>query len=97
VVVTGCAHPGILAILRRAREVTPGEIALVLGGFHLVRTPEPELGTIVRAFRREFGVKRVAATHCTGDEAIAAFRDAYGADFIPVGAGKALSLAGRPR
>jgi len=92
-VVTGCAHPGIVAILRRAREVTDREIALVLGGFHLLQTPEPELRTIVRAFKDELGVKKVGATHCTGDAAIAAFKDAYGADFIQVGAGKVMTLA----
>lgn len=93
VVITGCAHPGILDILRRVREVTDREIALVLGGFHLLETPEPELRTIIRAFKEELGVKRVAATHCTGDGAIAMFKDAYGEAFIPVGAGKVLTLA----
>lgn len=93
VVVTGCAHPGIVDILKRAREVTGREIALVLGGFHLLQTPEPELRTIVRAFKEELGVKKVAATHCTGDEAITVFKEAYGPDFIPVGAGKVLTLA----
>jgi len=93
VVITGCAHPGILNILRRARQVTDREIALVLGGFHLLQTPEPELRTIIRAFKEELGVKKVAATHCTGDAAIALFKEAYGADFIPVGAGKVLTLA----
>jgi len=93
VVITGCAHPGILDILRRAREVTNREIALVVGGFHLLATPEPELRAIIRAFKDELGVKRVAATHCTGDAAIALFKEAYGPDFIPVGAGKVLTLA----
>lgn len=92
VVVTGCAHPGILEILKRARKVSDREIALVLGGFHLLQTPEPELRAIIRAFKDKLGVKRVAATHCTGDAAIALFKDAYGADFVPVGAGKVLTL-----
>ena len=92
-VVTGCAHPGIVAILRRAREVTDREIALVLGGFHLLQTPAAELRTIVRTFKDELGVKKVGATHCTGDAAIATFKDAYGADFIQVGAGRVMTLA----
>ena len=35
VVITGCAHPGIVTMVRRAKEVTPGKVLLVLGGFHL--------------------------------------------------------------
>jgi 7,8-dihydropterin-6-yl-methyl-4-(beta-D-ribofuranosyl)aminobenzene 5'-phosphate synthase len=34
-VITGCAHPGILAIVRRAPQVVPGLPRVVLGGFHL--------------------------------------------------------------
>jgi len=92
VIVTGCAHPGILNILRRARDVTSRETAFVLGGFHLLQTSEPELRTIVGTFKGELGIKRVAATHCTGDRAIALFKDAYGANFVPVGAGRVLTL-----
>ena len=35
VVVTGCGHPGLIRVLEQAKRVTPGEIALALGGFHL--------------------------------------------------------------
>ncbi len=96
VVLTGCAHPAILDILRRAREVSGRDIALVLGGFHLLDTPRDALQGIVRAFKEEIGVKKVAATHCTGDEAIAMFKEAYGTSFIPVGVGKVLTLAKAP-
>jgi 7,8-dihydropterin-6-yl-methyl-4-(beta-D-ribofuranosyl)aminobenzene 5'-phosphate synthase len=92
VVVTGCSHPGILDILRRAAEVSKRKIAFVLGGFHLLNMPEGDVRTIVRAFREELGVKAVSPTHCTGEKAISLFREAYGTDFVPVGAGKVLVL-----
>ena len=38
VVITGCAHPGIINILQKAKNVFPDElIYLALGGFHLHR------------------------------------------------------------
>ena len=33
----GCAHPGIVEIVRRAAQVAPGVPRVVLGGFHLMR------------------------------------------------------------
>jgi 7,8-dihydropterin-6-yl-methyl-4-(beta-D-ribofuranosyl)aminobenzene 5'-phosphate synthase len=33
IVLTGCAHPGIVEIVRQAKTV--GEVYLVMGGFHL--------------------------------------------------------------
>ena len=35
VVITGCAHPGILNILKKVKEIRNKEIYLVLGCFHL--------------------------------------------------------------
>jgi len=36
VIVTGCAHPGVVNIIRKAREIVPDrEMYLVMGGFHL--------------------------------------------------------------
>ncbi len=89
VVVTGCAHPGIVAIVRRARGLVPGEIELVLGGFHLVDTHSTKIDEIIAAFRDD-GVKRLSPTHCTGETAIRKFAEAYGDDYVEVGAGRVL-------
>jgi 7,8-dihydropterin-6-yl-methyl-4-(beta-D-ribofuranosyl)aminobenzene 5'-phosphate synthase len=89
VVITGCAHPGIVDVVRQAQDVAEGEIALVLGGFHLGRVHPSQLERIVADFR-QLGVKRVAPTHCTGEDAIAAFAEAYGADYIHGGVGRVI-------
>ena len=51
VVVTGCSHPGIVGILRRAKEIRAKPIHLVFGGFHLGNKPDAEIQTIIVAFR----------------------------------------------
>ncbi len=87
VVITGCSHPGIVPILERAREVGKDKIYAVLGGFHLLQHSDPAVAEIVGRFRA-LGVEKVGASHCTGAKAIAAFRSAYGSDFIELGAGR---------
>ena len=91
VVVTGCAHPGIVRILEKAKEIGKKEIQMVLGGFHLVQTPPAEVEKIIARFK-ELGVKRVGATHCTGEAAIAMFRKAFGPDFVETGVGRKIEL-----
>jgi len=86
VVVTGCAHPGIVEMVRQAQEVTGGEIRLVLGGFHLGGANETQIEDIILSFRR-LGVPRVAPCHCTGDKARQMFADAYGSHCALPGVG----------
>ena len=84
VVITGCAPPGIVEIVRRAKVY--GVVYLVMGGFHLGDKSAREIETIIADLKR-LGVRQVAPSHCTGDEAIQLFRAAFGADSILVGAG----------
>jgi 7,8-dihydropterin-6-yl-methyl-4-(beta-D-ribofuranosyl)aminobenzene 5'-phosphate synthase len=91
VVVVGCSHPGIVAIVERARQVAGGKVTAVLGGFHLLNHMDEAVAGIVARFR-ELGVEKVGAAHCTGERAIEAFRRAYGAGFIEMGAGRVVEL-----
>lgn len=89
VVVTGCAHPGIVEMVRRAKEVGGDEIFLVLGGFHLGGASKARIAEIIAEFQR-LGVQKVAPCHCTGDRAIGLFDEVYGENFIQSGVGKIL-------
>jgi 7,8-dihydropterin-6-yl-methyl-4-(beta-D-ribofuranosyl)aminobenzene 5'-phosphate synthase len=91
VVVTGCAHPGIVSILEKAKVVGKKDVWMVVGGFHLYQTPPAAVEAIIARFK-ELGVQRVGATHCTGDPAIAMFRKAFGAGFVELGVGRKVQL-----
>jgi len=91
VVITGCAHPGIVDIIRRVREISGERIHLVIGGFHLLQTPAAEVEKIARELRN-LGVQRVAPSHCTGEAAIEIFRKEFGADFETSGVGRILHI-----
>jgi 7,8-dihydropterin-6-yl-methyl-4-(beta-D-ribofuranosyl)aminobenzene 5'-phosphate synthase len=91
VVVTGCAHPGIVEIVRKAKALSGDEVYLVLGGFHLGGKSRKEIEGILSEFRR-LGVRKVAPCHCTGEQAIRMFRQEYGEDFIQAGAGRVIRV-----
>ncbi len=84
IVLTGCAHPGLVEIVRQAEAF--GNVDLVMGGFHLADRSVAEVETVIAELNRS-GVQRAAPGHCTGDRAIEQFHAAFGADFIPIGAG----------
>ena len=92
VIVTGCAHPGIISIVEKARTMSPkADIALVMGGFHLLSASPAQVDQIVRAFR-QLGVQRVAPSHCTGEVARRRFREAYGPNYVEGGVGMILKF-----
>ena len=91
VVVVGCSHPGIVPMLRQIRASAGRPIHAVVGGFHLLQTPPAEVGGIVAAFK-ELGVGRVGPTHCTGPEAIRAFKEAFGDRYIAGGVGTVVTV-----
>jgi 7,8-dihydropterin-6-yl-methyl-4-(beta-D-ribofuranosyl)aminobenzene 5'-phosphate synthase len=91
VVVTGCSHPGIVAIVEKAKQVGGERVFAVLGGFHLLQHSDEAVAGIV-ARLQELGVERVGPTHCTGEKAIEAFRNAYGERFVEMGAGRVVEL-----
>ncbi len=93
VVVTGCAHPGIAPITKKACEIVTGAPLLVMGGFHLGRTGDEEVLRIISVLEN-LGVRYVSPSHCTGEWAIGKFREAFEERFVEGGAGKVHELSG---
>jgi len=91
VVITGCAHPGVVNIVAKAKEITGEEVYLVMGGFHLGGASQATIEGIVEDFR-ELGVQKAAPCHCSGDLARSIFEREYGEDFIRVGVGSRLEV-----
>ena len=87
VVVTGCAHPGIVNIIQKAKQMLDKDIYFVFGGFHLLNDSDSQIMSKIDQFK-SLGVRKVGASHCTGDRAIELFRQEYGKDFVPIGVGK---------
>lgn len=86
VVVTGCAHPGIVNIVEKAQSLIQNRVYLVLGGFHLLAYPEREVKKIIKKLKK-IGVEKIGPSHCTGGRPIELFREAWGEDFFDLGCG----------
>ena len=91
VIITGCAHPGIVNIIKKAKEMMRSDIYLIVGGFHLCWMNFSRVNKIIMGVQAA-GVQKVAPCHCSGDLARKQFRKVYGKDFILVGAGKTITI-----
>jgi len=68
IVITGCAHPGIVMIVHEAKNLVRNNVLLVMGGVHLGGKSKGELNNIISNFKK-MGVRHVGPCHCTGDTA----------------------------
>jgi len=91
VVITGCAHPGVVNIVKSAKEQLDEKIHLVLGGFHLGGMSDSRISEIMDSFK-ELEVEKAAPCHCTGERAIELFKEAYKEDFIANGVGNVIEI-----
>jgi len=91
VLISGCAHMGITKLVKRATDLVGAPMALVLGGFHLFREKKETIDCVV-ADLLKLEVRRVGASHCTGDVAIAAIREAFGDNFVEIGVGTRIEI-----
>lgn len=78
ILLSGCAHSGIVNTLRHAAGLAGGKrFAAVLGGMHLGSASPERIGRTL-ADLGEFEMGMVGPAHCTGRAAQDAFREAYG-------------------
>ncbi|RKX21594.1 MAG: MBL fold metallo-hydrolase [Candidatus Zixiibacteriota bacterium] len=92
IVVMGCAHPGVVEMVAKAKELLDDDILFIMGGFHLLDHSEDMIDGVIASLQ-EFPVRYVAPTHCTGDVARRMFKEAYGNNFIEVGVGSTIALS----
>ncbi|MEK6235251.1 MAG: MBL fold metallo-hydrolase, partial [Planctomycetales bacterium] len=92
VMLVGCSHPGIVKLVENAKEQRKKDsIALLLGGFHLLRKKPEEINQII-GLLKQARVHTVLPAHCTGDDARDLFRLNYGKQFHEAGTGRQILL-----
>ena len=66
VVITSCAHRGVINILRYAQQITGvSEIAAQIGGWHTQNAPQTVIGPMIADFQA-LGVVNIVPMHCSG-------------------------------
>jgi 7,8-dihydropterin-6-yl-methyl-4-(beta-D-ribofuranosyl)aminobenzene 5'-phosphate synthase len=90
VVLTGCSHPGLVNVLKRAQEVSGIEkICAVVGGFHISGINE---GLEMGEFLRKLKVRLISPCHCTSDDAKHAIAKITGERYVKNGSGKTILI-----
>jgi 7,8-dihydropterin-6-yl-methyl-4-(beta-D-ribofuranosyl)aminobenzene 5'-phosphate synthase len=82
VVLSGCAHVGIVNTIKHAQKMTGiTRVHAIVGGFHLVN-PDPQVLDATVADVKAFAPAYIIPTHCTGFEAITRFQKEMPEQFI---------------
>ena len=95
ILLSGCAHNGILNILDRYRELYGNEPDVVISGFHMMQKEYAESDwENIRATARELcNCKTVFYTgHCTGTEAYNVMKEIMGEQLLSIHSGEEIIL-----
>ncbi len=90
IILTGCAHPGVVDIVEQTKAITKQDIVLVAGGFHLLMDDASSIRKKAEQLK-DLGVHNVAPSHCSGGEAIDILADVFGDRFLESGVGRLLT------
>ncbi len=66
VILTGCAHAGLVNIVERSQEIASRPVRAIIGGTHLMHSTEAEV-TELAAELTARGITQMAPLHCTGE------------------------------
>ena len=99
VIITGCAHPGIVNVVNTVKDLIQDDILLVMGGFHDENQPLPlewatrgRIEEIISAFK-QLGVRYVGPCHCSGDKVRSLFERHFRKKYINISTGKVITSA----
>jgi 7,8-dihydropterin-6-yl-methyl-4-(beta-D-ribofuranosyl)aminobenzene 5'-phosphate synthase len=95
VLVVGCSHPGIDAIVAEAAKIDP-HIHLIAGGLHLVVAQDPVIEKAVASLKDTWKVDWIAPGHCSGEPTFVALKQAFGDRYLYAGLGTVIELGDTP-
>ncbi|MBE0461207.1 MAG: MBL fold metallo-hydrolase [Candidatus Aminicenantes bacterium] len=92
IVITGCAHPGVVQVVEKAKDLIKDDVLFVMGGFHLGSKSKGEIERVVLSLKK-LGVYYVGPCHCSGDKARELFKKEYQQNYVNIGVGKVITLS----
>jgi len=96
VLVVGCSHPGIEAIVAEAVKIN-SHIHFLAGGFHMVAAQDPVIARVTNALHDTYKVDFIAPGHCTGEPTFTALQKAFGDRYLYAGLGTTLNMGANSR
>jgi 7,8-dihydropterin-6-yl-methyl-4-(beta-D-ribofuranosyl)aminobenzene 5'-phosphate synthase len=89
---TGCSHPGLDQIVERVKQYHHNKkIDLIIGGFHLMRQSNQQVRELSSKLK-SLQVKKLAPSHCSGEQATNIFREEWREDFIDFNIGNSMKI-----
>ena len=83
VIISGCAHAGIVNTVRHAMNITgQPHVAAVLGGFHLTGPLFVPIINDTVTELKNLSPELIVPTHCTGWKAIEVFEKEFPSSFV---------------
>ena len=89
IIITGCAHSGIVEIAQQSQTLFKKKILLLMGGFHLMDAEDEQINQVISQLKK-MDITYVFPTHCTGDRAKELFKHAYHSYYIEGGLGRVI-------
>jgi 7,8-dihydropterin-6-yl-methyl-4-(beta-D-ribofuranosyl)aminobenzene 5'-phosphate synthase len=92
VVITGCAHSGIINTVTHAQKITGvNSIDAIVGGFHLAKADEKRIQASIEDLAK-INPRTIYPCHCTGSETIHRLVNALGDRCRPIHTGDVIEL-----
>ena len=97
VLVTGCAHPGVVKMVETVQRQTGNDsIRVLVGGFHMFMQKADQIAATIDRLKL-LNVDTIIPAHCTGDLAKEMIEEAFGNGFDTAGAGRRIAPIGTAR
>ncbi|WP_455369656.1 MBL fold metallo-hydrolase [[Eubacterium] cellulosolvens] len=92
VILTGCAHSGIVNTVKHVKRITGIEqIYAIIGGFHLEKANDERIQKSIKELE-EIGLKRIYPCHCSGKKAISQMVKYFGDFCVPINTGHSIEF-----
>ncbi len=92
VIVTGCAHAGVVNTIIHAQKIMETEkVCAVLGGFHLIDADDERIKATVADLTKS-NIGFLGPCHCTGEKATRKLKETFGDKCQPLKTGDVLRL-----
>lgn len=92
ILVVGCGHPRIEAIVEETGKVVDRPIHLIMGGLHLLPASTEEITRIADALHDRSKVAFIAPGHCTGERGFAILEAVFADRYVYAGLGTTLEI-----
>ncbi len=92
VLIAGCSHPTIEAIVEATKAATGKPVHLILGGLHLFPAKDDQVKAIAVSLRDRWKVDFIAPSHCTGERPFGILKETFGDKYVYAGLGSTVVL-----